>query len=187
MGVPEDPIRPISVALGAEATFAARALDNDIKHLEFVIDRAAQHVGTAFVEVYQNCVIFNDGCYDKISGKDTKAENTVYLEHGKPLIFGTKRDKGIRLNGLTPEVVNIADVGENALLKHDEFLKEPSLAFLLSRMRFPEMPEPFGVFRDVRTSCYNETVHSQIASAITTSGAGNIQKLLTGSQTWNVQ
>jgi len=99
MGTVEPPIRPISVALGAEASFAARALDADVKHLEYVLERACKHVGTAFVEVYQNCVIFNDGAYAYAADKGTRADSVVYLEHGKPLVFGKNLDKGIRLNG----------------------------------------------------------------------------------------
>ena len=94
MGAPEQPIRPISVAIGAEATFAARALDTDVKHLEYVLERAARHVGTAFVEIYQNCVIFNDGAYDYITDKEVRAERSLVLEHGKPMIFGKDREKG---------------------------------------------------------------------------------------------
>jgi 2-oxoglutarate ferredoxin oxidoreductase subunit beta len=185
-GSPEDPIRPISLALGAEATFAARAVDADVKHLEYVIERAAKHVGTAFVEVYQNCAIFNDGAYDHFADREKRPDNLLYLEHGKPLIYGKARDKAIRLNGLTPEIVSALDTQDSQLLHHDESAKEPTLAFLLSRMRYPEFPEPVGVFRDVLMPVYNETVHRQLADAKSRRGAGDIHQLLKGSETWNV-
>src|SRR5687767_3402543 len=151
MGSPDYPIRPLSIAIASEATFVARSIDMDVKHLEYVLERAAKHVGTAFVEIYQNCNIFNDGAYDYATDKATKADTTIYLEHGKPLVFGKDGSKGIRLHGMTPEVVEVGDgkVSRDDLLIHDEKAAEPSLAFLLSRMRHPEFPEPLGVFRAV--------------------------------------
>src|SRR4051812_30745904 len=134
MGSPEQPIRPISIAIAAEASFAARAIDIDVKHLEYVLERAAKHTGTAFVEIYQNCNIFNDGAFEYATDKQTKSDTTVYLEHGKPLVFGKAADKGIRLHGTTPEVVSLKDVPADDLLHHDERASEPSLAFLLSRL-----------------------------------------------------
>jgi 2-oxoglutarate ferredoxin oxidoreductase subunit beta len=185
-GTLEDPIRPISIAIGAEASFAARTIDGDAKHLEYVLERAAHHVGTAFVEIYQNCVIFNDGAFDYINGRDVRAENTLYLEHGKPLIFGKERDKGIRLNGLNHEIVPVASVDPSQLLHHDEKAREPSLAFLLSRMRYPEFPEPMGVFRAIDRPVYNQVVHRQIDAAVARRGLGDVQDLITGAETWNV-
>lgn len=186
MGSPEYPVRPISVALAAEATFAARALDVDIKHLEYVLERAAKHQGTAVVEIYQNCNIFNDGAFDYATDKATKSETTVYLEHGKPLVFGKAADKGIRLHGLNPEVVNLKDVGQDDLLIHDEKAFEPSLAFLLSRMRQPDFPEPLGVFRDVDQPRYGDLVRAQITQAKKAKGEGDLQALIAGTETWTV-
>jgi 2-oxoglutarate ferredoxin oxidoreductase subunit beta len=120
MGSPDQPVRPASIAIAAEASFVARAIDIDVKHLEYVLERAANHKGTAFVEIYQNCNIFNDGAFEYATDKTTKPDNTVYLEQGKPLIFGKERDKGIRLNGLRPEVVSLKDVPADDLLVHDE-------------------------------------------------------------------
>src|SRR5690349_14304364 len=134
MGAPDCPVRPISVALAAEASFAARAIDIDVKQLEYVLERAAKHVGTAFVEIYQNCNIFNDGAFDYATDKATKGDTTLYLEHGKPLVFGKDNAKGIRLHGMDPEVVDTKTVKPDDLLIHDEKASEPSLAFLLSRM-----------------------------------------------------
>src|SRR5438105_2131273 len=110
MGAPEYPIRPLSIAIGAEATFSARAIDVDIKHLEYVLERAAKHVGTAFVEIYQNCNIFNDGAFAYATDKETKSDAVLYLEHGRPLVFGKGSDKGIRLHDMKAEVVNLKDV-----------------------------------------------------------------------------
>ena len=186
MGAPEYPIRPISVAIGAEASFAARALDVDIKHLEYVLERSAKHVGTAFVEIYQNCNIFNDGAYDYATNKETKLDTTLYLEHGKPLVFGKTQEKGIRLHGMNPEIVNLKDVSKDDLLIHDEKAAEPSLAFLLSRMRYPDFPEPLGVFRAVDQDRYGEVVHKQIEQAQQKLGRGDLQKLVTGDETWSV-
>ncbi len=152
MGAPDHPMRPISIAIGAEASFAARAIDVDIKHLEYVLERAAKHVGCAFVEIYQNCNIFNDGAFEYATDKEKKNDNILYLETGKPLIFGTTRDKGIRLHGSTPEVVATKDVPADDLLVHDESAPDPSHAFLLSRFRYPDHPEPMGVFRAGRAA-----------------------------------
>ncbi|MGA2498733.1 MAG: 2-oxoacid:ferredoxin oxidoreductase subunit beta [Tepidisphaeraceae bacterium] len=186
MGAPEFPVRPISLALGAESSFAARALDSDVKHLEYVIERAAKHVGTAFVEVYQNCVIFNDGAYNYISDKATRPDNMVYLEHGKPLIFGKNNEKAIKLKGFTPQIVNVADTRPEELLIHDEAAPDPAAAFLLSRLAYPEFPEPMGVFRAVRRETYDETVYAQKEKSEAARGKGDIQALLKGNETWTV-
>src|SRR5205085_3257861 len=172
MGAPDFPIRPISIALAAEATFAARAIDIDVKHLEYVLERAAKHVGTAFVEIYQNCNIFNDGAFNYATDKATKGDTTLYLEHGKPLIYGKDGAKGIRLHGLNPEVVDTKTVKPDDLLIHDEKAPEPSLAFLLSRMRYPDFPEPLGVFRAVEQERYGTLVRRQNEQAIAKLGKG---------------
>ena len=186
MGSPDAPIRPISIAIAAEATFAARAIDVDVKHLEYVLERAAKHVGTAFVEIYQNCNIFNDGAFTYATDKATKSDTTLYLEHGKPLLFGKETAKGIRLHGLNPEVVDAKAVGADDLLIHDEKAANPSLAFLLSRMRYPEFPEPLGVFRAVEHELYGDLVPGQNDQAVAKLGKGDLQKLVTGDETWSV-
>jgi 2-oxoglutarate ferredoxin oxidoreductase subunit beta len=186
MGAPDYPIRPVSIAIAAEATFAARAIDIDVKHLEYVLERAAKHTGTAFVEIYQNCNIFNDGAFEYATEKTVKSDNVLYLEHGKPLVFGKDSDKGIRLHDMEPEVVNLKDVNRDDLLMHDEKADEPSLAFLLSRMRHPDFPEPLGVFRDVTHEGYTNIVRKQIGDARTKKGEPDLQTLLTGNETWTV-
>src|SRR3954463_279850 len=185
MGAPDYPVRPLSIAIAAEATFAARAIDVDVKHLEYVLERAAKHTGTAVVEIYQNCNIFNDGAFEYATDKQTKSDTTIYLEDKKPLIFGKSSDKGIRLHAMRPEVVDLAKVPKDDLLVHDE--KGPSsLAFLLSRMRQPDFPEPLGVFREVEQERYVNLVRQQITKA-KEKGEGDIQKLINGPDTWTVE
>jgi 2-oxoglutarate ferredoxin oxidoreductase subunit beta len=187
MGVIDNPLNPLSVAIGAEATFVARSIDVNIKHLGEVLKRAAEHKGTAFVEIYQNCNIFNDGAYDYATSKETKLDTTVELIHGKPLIFGKNRDKGIRLNGTEPEVVELGKgISEDDLLFHDEKAPEPTLAYLLSRMRYPEFPEPIGVFRAVDAPKYDVELNKQIEFAREKKGEGDLDALFNSGETWTV-
>ena len=184
----DHPLTPLSVAIGAEATFVARSVDVDIKHLTMVLERAAHHKGTAFVEVYQDCNVFNPGAFSYATDKETRSDSIVYLEHGKPLIFGKNREKGIRVaEGNRVEVVPLGgDVKEDDLLFHDEKTPEPSLAFLLSRMRHPEFPEPMGIFRAVERSTYDESVTKQVEFARSKLGEGDVEKLLNSGDTWFV-
>lgn len=186
MGSPDMPVRPISIAIAAEASFAARAIDMDVKHLEYVLERAARHKGSAFVEIYQNCNIFNDGAYEYATDKSTKSDTTLYLEHGRPLIFGRELDKAIRVNQMNPQIVNVKETPAADLLVHDERAPNPSLAFMLSRMRHPEFPEPLGVFRAVDQERYAQLVRDQSRRAIESLGKGNLQSLLRGSETWTI-
>ena len=186
LGAPDYPVRPISIAIGAEATFVARSVDVDVKHLEYVLERAAKHSGTAFVEIYQNCNIFNDGAYDYLTDKTRKPDTALYLEHGKPMIFGKNGSRGIRLDGWNPHIVATADTPAADLLVHDEKALQPSLAFMLSRMSHPDFPEPMGVFRDIDRPTYSTIVQSQIEESINKSGPGDLQALVTGEDTWTV-
>jgi 2-oxoglutarate ferredoxin oxidoreductase subunit beta len=187
MGVIDNPIHPLSVAIGCEATFVARSIDVHIKHLGMVLERAAGHKGTSFVEVYQNCNVFNDGAWEYATERSVKMDNVIELEHGKPLIFGKNRDKGIRLNGLDPEIVELGKgVSEDDLLFHDEKAAEPSLAYLLSRMRHPEFPEPIGVFRAVERPRYDEELNRQIEQAQKSKGPGDLAALFNAGETWIV-
>jgi 2-oxoglutarate ferredoxin oxidoreductase subunit beta len=180
------PLNPISVALAAEATFVARSIDVNAKHLIEVLKRAAAHRGTSFVEVYQNCNVFNDGAWDYMKDKATKDNNVLELQDGKPLIFGGGR-KGIRLNGWTPEIVELdGRVGVDDMLHHNERADEPQLAFLLSRLRYPIFPEPIGVFRDVARPTYDQLLNSQIADAVNERGEGDLDKLFNAGETWTV-
>jgi 2-oxoglutarate/2-oxoacid ferredoxin oxidoreductase subunit beta len=191
-GSMESPLRPLSVAIAAEATFVARSIDVDIAHLSATLARAAAHKGSAFVEVYQNCNIFNDGVFDYARDKSVKADNILYLEHGKPLLFGKDRNKGIRLHGLTPEVVSLSGgIQADDLVIHDEKADEPTLAFLLSRMAHDpsdsmSFPEVVGVLRAVEHTTHHEQVEAQMADVVAKKGRGNLQDLLTGDETWEV-
>jgi 2-oxoglutarate ferredoxin oxidoreductase subunit beta len=187
MGSVEPPLMPLGFALGAEATFVARSVDVDIKHLRMVLERAAKHKGSAFVEIYQDCNVFNSGAFEYATDKATRPETVVYLEHGKPLVFGKNRDKGIRLNGLNPEVVTLGNgMTEDDLLFHDEKSPEPTLAYLLSRMMQPEFPEPVGIFRDVERPCYDELVLEQVTTALSSKGTGDLAKLFDSEDSWTV-
>jgi 2-oxoglutarate ferredoxin oxidoreductase subunit beta len=187
LGSVESPLRPLSLAIGAEATFVARTIDVDIKHLQMTLQRAAAHKGTAFVEVYQNCIVFNDGVFDYATDKAVKPDNVLYLEHGKPLVFGKDRNKGIRLNVLEPEVVSLGEVGMDDLLVHDEKAEEPSLAYLLSRMVHPEFPECVGVFRAVEKPTFDDLVNGQIEQSITAKGKGKLDELFRSDDLWTVE
>ena len=187
LGSIDQPLSPLSVAIGSEASFVARSVDVDIKHLTMVLERAAHHKGTAFVEVYQDCNVFNHNAFLYASQKGEKEDNVVFLESGKPLIFGKNRDKGIRVNeGNRPEVVDLANVSEDDLLFHDEKSDQPSLAFMLAQMRHPEFPEPMGIFRCVERPTYDEEVEIQLNSAIQKQGEGDLESLFNSGDTWTV-
>ena len=187
MGAIDNPIHPLSVAIGCDGTFVARSIDVNIKHLSSILKRAAEHRGTSFIEVYQNCNVFNDGAWDYATDRATRADNVVELEHGKPLIFGKDRDKGIRLNGMEPEVVELGKgISEDDLLFHDEKAAEPSLAYLLSRMRHPEFPEPIGVFRAIDAPKYDELLNQQVNDSREKQGDGDLETLFTSGNTWTV-
>jgi 2-oxoglutarate ferredoxin oxidoreductase subunit beta len=185
MGSIDSPLHPISVALGAEATFAARTVDVNTKHLQYVIEQAGRHRGASFVEIYQNCIIFNDEAFEYATGKETKTEATIYLEHGQPLTFGKDVKKGIRVNGMEPEVVTLGgDISEDDLLVHNERQEEPSLAYLLSRMHYPEFPEPMGIFRCVERPTYEDLLMDQVEHAVETRGKGTLDALYDNGETW---
>lgn len=186
MGAVDHPLNPISVALAAEATFIARSVDSQVKHLAATLQRAAEHKGTSVVEVYQNCNVFNDGAWDYAKDRSTRDETTLELEHGKPMIFGKDRDKGIRLNGLQPEVVDLASgISHDDLLFHDE-KADATLVQLLAKMRHPELPEPIGVFRDVEQYVFEDQVRGQLDSATEKKGAGDLDALFNAGDTWEV-
>jgi 2-oxoglutarate ferredoxin oxidoreductase subunit beta len=188
LGSIDTPLRPLSLALGADATFVARTLDVDINHLTETLKRAAAHKGTAFVEVYQNCKIFNDGVFDYATDKSVKADNVLFLQHGRPLLFGKDRNHGIRLHGLNPEVVTLDNgIAKDDLLVHDEKADEPSLAYLLSRMVYPDFPECMGVFRCVQRPTYEDVLNKQMEDAIATRGAGKLEDLFASDETWIVE
>lgn len=182
------PLSPLSVAIGAEATFVARTIDVNIKHLRETLLRAARHRGTSFVEIYQDCNVFNHEAFSYVTEKEVKEDNALYLEHGKPMIFGKARDKGIRLHGTEPEIVTLGNgVSEDDLLFHDERSPEPSLAYWLSRMSYPEFPEPMGVFRAVEGPIYERQLEDQVRAARKLAGEPSLEKLFGSADTWVVQ
>lgn len=186
----DHPFNPIMLALGAEATFVARSLDRDPKHLQYVIKRGAEHRGTSFIEVYQNCNVFNDGAFLTYTEKETKDDNVVVLEHGKPLVFGKEHDKGIRLDGYKPVVVSLKDgkYSANDLLVHDEKASDPAIAFILASIsNYPGLPRPIGIFRDVVRPVYEDEMSRQINAAQARRGPGSLDALLNSGETWYIK
>jgi 2-oxoglutarate ferredoxin oxidoreductase subunit beta len=188
-GSVDRPFNPLSLALGAEATFVARSVDVFQPHLKAVLRRAAAHQGTAFIEILQNCNIFNDGAWESLTEKDVKDDHTILLEHGKPLIFGKARDKGIQMSGINLEVVSLGgDVTEKDLIVHDEAHPNPAYAFLLSRMDgVPGFPTPLGVLRAVDAPRYEAGMNDQLRQVVAKKGKGDLGQLLRAGDTWEVR
>ena len=190
MGSIDHPFNPAALALGADASFVARSMDRDPKHLQAMILRAQQHRGASFLEIYQNCNIFNDGAFEVFTEKKSKPEEALFLEHGQPLVFGTEKNKGIKLDGLKPVIVQLnGQVSENDLWIHDEndFYK----AQILSRLfedptKENHLPRPFGVIYLNERPCYEDVMSMQIEEALHTKGKGDLDKLLKGRETWSV-
>ena len=187
-GTIDHPVIPLSIALAAEATFVARSVDTHTEHLQTTLERAGRHRGSAFIEVLQNCNIFNDGAYREFTDREVREDRMLVLQHGQPMIFGKDRDRGIRLRGLQPEVVQLGDgVTEADLLVHDEAAPDPYLAFMLSRMWWPDFPVPVGVFRDVSRPTHDELLMAQIDKAIAQRGEGDLAALLRSGDAWTVE
>ncbi|HXF97278.1 MAG TPA: 2-oxoacid:ferredoxin oxidoreductase subunit beta [Gaiellaceae bacterium] len=186
MGSLDHPFNPISVAIGAEATFVARAIDTDKKGLTEVLGEAARHRGAAFVEILQNCNIYNDGAFDY--AREEK-ENRIYLRHGEPIRFGAEMEKGVVQDADgSARVVEVAEVGEQALLVHDAGHREPSLAFALSRLTWEtDGAVPLGVFRSVARPVYDDLMAEQLETARAQRGEGDLAALLRSGDTWVVE
>ena len=184
----DHPFNPISVAIGSEASFVARTHDMDRKHMQQVFRRAHEHRGAAFVEIYQNCNVFNDGAFEHITSRDKRAEMLVELQHGEPIRFGADKEFGVRLNAYgEAEAVNVAEVGEGALLVHDETRHDPTVAFALSRLaETPTSPTPIGVFRAISRPTYEAEVQSQLGAAQATRGPGDLRALIESGSVWDV-
>jgi 2-oxoglutarate/2-oxoacid ferredoxin oxidoreductase subunit beta len=184
----DHPFNPVSLAIGSEATFVARTHDMDRKHMMEVFRRAYQHHGAAFVEIYQNCNVFNDGAFETVTAKDSRADMIIDLKHGQPIRFGKEGDKGVIASGFGDlEIVDVASVGEDQLLVHDEARPDPTLAFALSRLAdSPTTPTPMGVFRAVDRAVYGDAMNSQIESAQERQGRGDLTALLASGSTWEV-
>jgi 2-oxoglutarate ferredoxin oxidoreductase subunit beta len=185
-GTVDFPVSPLAIALAAEATFIARSVDTFTEHLQGTLDAAGRHRGSTFVEVLQNCNIFNDGAHREFTDREVREDRTVVLEHGKPMIFGKDKNKGIRLAGHLPEVVTIGENGitEADILVHDE--TDPLIAFMLAHIYWPEFPVPVGVIRRVTRPTHDQMLNDQLAQAIATRGKGDLKRLLNSGETWTV-
>jgi 2-oxoglutarate ferredoxin oxidoreductase subunit beta len=176
------------LALGAEATFVARTVDTDKPHVAETLRAAAAHEGAAFIEIYQNCNVFNDGAFDAVRAKGQRELNQIRLEHGKPIRFGPDGKRGVtRGADGRLELVEVADVGEDALLVHDAHREEPSLAFELAHLAArPTGPTPIGVFRDVSRPVYGAELAHELEEARAEVGPEDLEKLLHAGETWTV-
>ena len=185
----DQPFNPMSVALGAEASFVARTHDLDRSHMMEMFRRARQHRGAAFVEVFQNCNVFNDGAFGAITAKAARDDMLIPLVHGQAIRFGAEKEKGVVLDGQgRVRLAAVADVGEDAVLVHDETREDPGLAFLLSRLSAgPYEPTPIGVFRAVERPDYGSETNRQLEAARVRSGAGDLTALLRSRPTWTVE
>ncbi|MFE0606130.1 2-oxoacid:ferredoxin oxidoreductase subunit beta [Streptomyces sp. NPDC058892] len=190
MGSLDAPFNPVSLALGAEASFVARTVDSDRKHLTEVLRQAADHQGTALVEIYQNCNIFNDGAFEVLKDKDRAREAVIRLEDGRPIRFGADDEKGVVRNQTTGdlEVVDVTPANEGRVLVHDARAASPATAFALSRLADPDTLHrtPIGVFRSVERPVYDTLMADQLDAAVDRSGKGDLGALLNGSDTWTV-
>jgi 2-oxoglutarate/2-oxoacid ferredoxin oxidoreductase subunit beta len=187
----DHPFNPLALALGADASFIARSMDRDPKHLQEMIKRSHAHKGASFLEIYQNCNIFNDGAFEIFTEKSSKPMETLFLEHGKPLVYGTERNKGIKIEGLQPVLVNIDEnTNESDLWIHDEtdiykaqilvrLFDDPSLAV--------HFPRPFGVFYARERACYEDGLQLQLDDIIAKKGKGDLNALLKGREVWNIE
>jgi 2-oxoglutarate/2-oxoacid ferredoxin oxidoreductase subunit beta len=187
-GSVDQPVDPAAFALGVSGSFVARSIDTESQHLSDVLRRAAKHRGTAFTEIYQNCNVFNDGAFDSFREKDVRAERTLRVEHGKPLLFGAANDKGLRINARTLEL-EVVKVGEGGVpldqvLVHDE--TNSTLAFMLARMPYPAFPVALGVLFAEERPTYDGVVAEQRAGSLAKHGKGDLQKLLGSGATWEI-
>jgi 2-oxoglutarate ferredoxin oxidoreductase subunit beta len=192
LGTIETPIIPLNLVAAAEASFIARSVDTHSEHLQEMMQRAGEHSGAAFLEVLQNCNIFNDGAWRDFTDKSVKEDRMLVLKHGEPMIFGAEKNKGIRLNGLQPEVVTIGENGVSVadLWVHDETDPDATRTQILSRMWWPDFPVPVGVFRRVPRPTHDQLLVEQIdgaKAARASKGPVDLQKLLASGETWTVE
>ena len=189
VGSIDHPFNPAALALGADGSFVARTMDRDPKHLQEMLLRSANHKGTSFLEIYQNCNIFNDGAFEVFTDKKSKADEVLFMEQGKPLVFGAGRNKGIKLDGLKPVVVELnGTITENDLWIHDErdFYKAQILTRLFDDPKLEQhFPRPFGVFFETERPCYEDVMAMQIENAIA-KGKGDLDNLIRGRETWDI-
>ncbi len=189
IGSLDHPFNPLKLCLGADSTFIARTMDRDPKHQREILLRGSQHVGTSMIEIYQNCNVFNDGAFEVFTDKGSKLQETLFLEQGKPLIFGAEREKAIALDGPNPRIVNLAEANEGDLMIHDEtnrFQAQLLTSFFDDPKMEGHLPRPFGVFYAEDRYRYEEAMEEQIAFATDKFGKGNLDKLLSGNNVWTV-
>jgi 2-oxoglutarate ferredoxin oxidoreductase subunit beta len=187
----DHPFNPLALAMGADATFIARTMDRDPKHLQEMLLRSNAHKGSSFLEIYQNCNIFNDGAFEIFTEKGSKPMETLFLEQGKPLLFGANKDKGVKLDGFKPVVVDLnqGHTAEECWI-HDEkdFYKAQILVRMFDDPRIEgHLPRPFGVFYQTERACYEDQLRLQIEDVIAAKGKGDLNKLLRGNETWTIQ
>ena len=187
MGTIERSLNPLSIALAAEATFVARSFDTDPAHLTATIEAAARHKGSAFVEVLQNCNIFNDGAFRDYTDKTVRDDRLIYLEHGEPMLFGANREKGLELTAHGLQAVDSHGPDAGLILNHDAHRPAPDIHQLLARLEYPAMPVPMGVIRQVQAPDYGEMLNEQIDNAQAAKGHGDLVALLKGPNTWQVE
>ena len=187
MGSLDIPFNPLSLALGAGSTFIARTIDKETKHLQEMITESYKHKGTSFMEIYQNCNIFNDGAFSSLTDRDTKADTVLWLEDGQPLVFGSEKSKGIRLDGNKPVVVEIGDKWSTEdLLVHDK--SDYVIASLLANMTYlPDFPDPVGIFYSIQSPTYEDMLSDQISDAIKHKPKASVQDILNSGDTWTVK
>lgn len=191
MGSIDHPFNPVALSLGSDGTFIARSMDRDPGHLKEMLRRTHAHKGASMLEIYQNCNVFNDGAFEIFTEKSTKKEETIFVEQGKPLVFGQNSDKGIRLDGFTPVVVTLGEnVSADDLWIHDE--RDRNKANILSRFfdknapGTDHFPRPFGVFYSEDRPCYEDGLNSQVEESISKRGAGKLDELLRGKEVWQI-
>lgn len=185
-GVIDHPFNPLLLALGAEGTFIARSIDREPKHLQEMILKAAKHKGTSFLEIFQNCNIFNDGAYEHLTEKDVKDDNLIVIEHGKPLVFGKNNEKGIKLEGFTPKIIDLNNgFSADDCLVYDETNND--LAYIVARLTDnPNFPTPIGVFLNIERSTYDTEMVEQIENARKKLGNGDLNKLFNSGNVWEI-
>jgi 2-oxoglutarate ferredoxin oxidoreductase subunit beta len=182
------PFNPVSLALGAEATFVARTVDMDRAHTQDMLQQAYEHKGSAFVEIYQNCNVFNDKAFIKLTGRDEREINRIDLEHGKPVVFGPDDQWGVVMEGGTARVVDVSAVGIDKIHVHDATADSPAAAFALSRLNHnPVGPTPVGVFRRRPRTTYETTLQQQIHDSQASRGPGDLARLIASTGTWEVK
>ncbi len=187
MGSLDRPFNPMTLSLGADATFVARTIDRETKHMQAMIERSHSHKGTSFLEIYQNCNIFNDGAFAPMTDKVTKSDTVLWLEDGQPMVFGAEQNKGIKLDGNKPSVVELnGKFSMDDVLVHNE--KDFVIASMLANLTYQDdFPDPIGVLYAINAPTYDDMATEQVNSAIENRGTGSIQDLLNSGQTWEVK